>query len=89
VTLNATELKIRKEILGVGWPTKHARRWIQAGSFLVPRAAGKWNLNHLTSAIYFNCRGKVKSFGNDLAREDAARIEKMIQAFLHVPGKAA
>jgi hypothetical protein len=85
ITVDPTELKIRKEILGLGWSKKHAVAdvsWIRAGCLLRAKAAGRWNPNHVRAALYFSSQGSVGSFANELSMEDAVGIERVIQNFL-------
>lgn len=86
VTLDPSWLRIRTEIFGLGWARRYSRTdvgEIQASCFPVPGAAGKCNPDYLLAALYFDYRGKVRSFGKGLAWEDALRIEKLIRTFLN------
>jgi len=81
VAVNDGHLQIRKEILGVGWSRTYALadvKDLRAGYFLDPKANGKWNPDHVRASLYFDYRGKVHSFGNELAMRDATRIETII-----------
>jgi hypothetical protein len=81
VAMNNGHLRVRKEILGVGWSRTYALtdvKELRAGYFLDPKANGKWNPDHVRASLYFDYRGKVQSFGNELAMQDATRIETII-----------
>jgi hypothetical protein len=87
ITLDSVELRIRKEILGVGYSKKYAVarvNRIRAGWFLDPKAGGKWNDDHVRAALYFDYLGKVHSFGRELTMNDAVEIERVFQAFPHL-----
>lgn len=88
VTLDSGQLEIRKGVLGLGWSSRYPTTdvaWLHAGWFLDPKARGKWNSDHVRAALYFGCRGKTRSFGNELTMEDAVRIEKLLRAFVSAP----
>lgn len=81
VAMNDAHLQVRREILGVGWSRTYALadvKNVRAGYFRGPTANGKWSPDHATASLYFDYRGKVRSFGNELAMRDATRIEKII-----------
>jgi hypothetical protein len=87
ITLDSVELRIRKEILGMGYSRKYAVarvNRIRAGCFLDPKAGGKWNNDHVRAALYFDFSGKVHSFGHELTMNDAVEIERVFQAFPHL-----
>jgi hypothetical protein len=61
ITLDSVELRIRKEILGVGYSRKYSVARvsrIRAGGFLDPKAGGKWNNDHVRAALYFDYLGR-------------------------------
>jgi hypothetical protein len=84
ITLDSVELRIRREILGVGYSRIYAVarvNRIRAGWFLDPKAGGKWNDDHVRAALYFDYLGKVHSFAHELTIKDAVEIERVFQAF--------
>jgi hypothetical protein len=87
ITFDSVELRIRKEILGVGYSRKYAVARvsrIRAGGFLDPKAGGKWNDDHVRAALYFDHLGKTHSFGHELSMSGAVEIERVFQAFPHL-----
>jgi hypothetical protein len=86
IILDSVELRIRKEILGLGYSRKYSVArvsGIRAGCVLDPKAGGKSNSDHVRAALYFDYLGRVHSFGRELAMHDAVEIERVFQAFPH------
>jgi len=82
VTINPANLRIRREIFGIGWSKHYILtdvRNIRAGSYLDPRARGKWNPDHVRAGLYFDYRGKIQSFGKEIVIQDALGIENAIR----------
>jgi|SRR5882724_11836148 len=82
ITIDSMCLRTRKEILGVGWSRNFQLvevQRIRSGWFLDPKANGKWNPDHVRAEIYFDCQGKVYTFGKELTTMDAQRIEEAIR----------
>lgn len=85
ITLDSSYLSVRTEVLGLRWSRRYLLTEISglgASCFLPREAAEKWNPDHLKAGIYFDYRGKMRSFGNDLSWQDALQIEKLIRSFL-------
>jgi len=82
VTINPAHLRIRLGVLGIGWSRHYILtdvRNLRAGSFLDPRARGKWNPDHVRAGLYFDYRGKIQSFGKEIVMQDALKIENAIR----------
>jgi hypothetical protein len=82
LTINPTRLRLRREILGIGWPRTYAIgdvRNIRAGGYLDPRAKGKISPENVTAGLYFDYIRKTYGFGNEIKLEDAIRIEAFIR----------
>ena len=82
ITIDPVRFRIRKDILGAGWYRNFQLvdvKDIRAGSFLDPKANGKWNPDHVRAGMYFDCQGKIYSFGKALTTMDAQRIEDAIR----------
>ena len=54
---------------------------MRVGTFLDPRAGGKWNPSLVRSNICFEYRGKTQRFGNELGRIEAERILRIIREY--------
>jgi hypothetical protein len=82
LTITSTQLRLRREILGIGWFRNYALsdvKDIRAGGYLDPGAKGRFNFEHVTAGLYFDCGGKTYGFGNEITLKDALRIETDIR----------
>lgn len=68
VVIDSLRLPVRKEVFGIGWHRNFELidvKDIRAGWFPDPKADGKWNPDRMRAGLYFDCEGKIHSFGKD------------------------
>ena len=84
ISVDSAQLRIRKEIMGLGWSRQHAITdfYVQAGSYVEQPGWNSRAAVYLCLDIDEGDEFKVASFGDGLTLEDAARIEKLIRTFL-------
>ena len=52
---------------------------VRVGSFLDPKAQGKWDPSFIRAGIYFEYQGRVHRFGNELFESEAVEIVDAIR----------
>ena len=82
VSFAAGSVKLWRGVLGIGrsWSFNFVDvRDVRVGSFLDPKAQGKWDASVVRAGIYFEYRGKLHSFGNELLESEAIKIVDAIR----------
>jgi hypothetical protein len=84
VSFRAGSFTVWRGMLGIGRSRTFdfvAVKDVRVGSFLDPKAQGKWDPSFVRAVICFEDRGKVCRFGNDISEFEATNIVAAIREY--------
>lgn len=82
IVFDRQSIDVFRGIFGIGWHSSLSASEVhdmRVGSFLDPRAGGKWEPRFVRSSLVFEYRGKTQYLGRELGQLEAERIIKAIR----------